>query len=237
MKIMVRALRDSTRDAALAERGGPLREIQRPKSRSGDSGDRHREPGAARQAQRDRAPHAGGKPGAAAPPPAPREVASAPGSDYARQPAPRRAGEDAGPRNERLQATVIDAPSRDAPAKPDAAAAPRKRQNSARSGSRADRAPLAERRGVNTTSFDPVATHRPADLRVVVAPPVPRFPRPYVGRDVVIGTDFFCAESDGSVYESLLNEIKSAGGGAVGVVGGGGRRGGHGCGHAWIWHL
>ena len=81
MKIMVRALRDSTRDAALAERGGPLREIQRPKSRSGDSGDRHREPGAARQAQRDRAPHAGGKPGAAAPPPAPREVASAPGSD------------------------------------------------------------------------------------------------------------------------------------------------------------
>ena len=40
-----------------------------------------------------------------------------------------------------------------------------------------------------------------------------RFDRPYNARDVVVGTDFFCATDDGNAtYDALLRELRQASG-------------------------
>lgn len=65
------------------------------------------------------------------------------------------------------------------------------------------------RKPKNTTCFTP--SHRQPDLRVLCGPPNGTYPRVHGVRDVVLVPDFFCAESDLSLYDQLLAELQASG--------------------------
>jgi len=61
----------------------------------------------------------------------------------------------------------------------------------------------------NTESFEP--NYNAPDIRVVIALPTPRFNRAYSVHDVVCVPQLACAQDDLSLYDTLVNEIKSVG--------------------------
>lgn len=62
----------------------------------------------------------------------------------------------------------------------------------------------------NTETFEP--SHEQPDMRVIVASGKDgRYKRTYVSNDVIIINDLFCEESDLTIYNKLLEEMKNSG--------------------------
>ena len=62
--------------------------------------------------------------------------------------------------------------------------------------------------GSNTESFNPESTIVRPELRVIVGPNKEVFDKPLKNDDVVIVPEFFCEESDWSMYYKLIEEIR-----------------------------
>ena len=62
----------------------------------------------------------------------------------------------------------------------------------------------------NTENFNP--THKPMDMRLVVAAPgLKYYNREVTSRDVILVNDLYCQEDDLSIYDKLLKELQDSG--------------------------
>ena len=64
--------------------------------------------------------------------------------------------------------------------------------------------------GRNTESFDPKSTLVRPEMRIIVGPSQPILGRKIKHDDVVIVPEFFCKESDWSIYYKLVEEMRES---------------------------